>query len=519
MIDAPADAAAAIARGDRDPFHYVTLAWHRAQAGQRDAAFDLLQQALAIAPNDPVALTTMAILYRENRQLRDAVLHCDAAIRACPTYADAWLERGFVLSTGGSFERATESYAEAARLNPNLAAAWAGIAMIAARKGEHDAVRDAAARALAIEPDNLIASAAIATADVEAGDYGAAVARLDPIRNGGAPPSSERANALNVLGDAFDKLGRVDEAFATYVQAKAEFAAVHAPQFPPTRETHRQFIDRIGASLTRTATDGWALPTPAPVAGAAARHVFLLGYPRSGTTLVENILASLPDVLALEERPTLRDADMAFLEDEGGFDALAALTPAEAQTYREAYWARVKSAGLDVTGKTFVDMDPLKGLRLPIIARLFPEARILIMRRDPRDCVWSCFHTNFALTSTSYEFTSLDRTAAHYDALMRLTQASVERLPLEVHEVRYDALVRDFDATTRALCDFVGVPWSPALRSFDRTAKTRGVSTASAAQVRKGLYDGTRQWERYRDHMAPVLPLLRPWVERFGFAA
>ena len=517
MTETVADATAAIARGDRDPFHYVTLAWDRAQAGEREAAFGLLQQALQVAPNDPVALTTLGVLYREDRRLRDAVLHCDAAIRACPTYAAAWLERGFVLSTGGSFDRATESYAEAARLDPGNAAPWAGMAMIAARKGDRDLVRGHANRALAIDPGNLIASAALATVEIESGDCAAVVARLGPLLDIQAPPSSERANALNVLGDAFDRIGQTDDAFRAYCAAKAEFAAVHADQFPPARETHREFIDRIGASLARTKTADWAIPTPGPVAGAAARHIFLLGYPRSGTTLVENILASLPDVLALEERPTLRDADEAFLGDNAGFERLAALTTADALPFRQAYWARVKAAGLDVAGRTFVDMDPLKGLRLPMIARLFPDARILIMRRDPRDIVWSCFHTNFALTSTSYEFTSLERTALHFDALMRLTQTSLEMLPLATHEVRYDALVRDFEATTQRMCAFAGLPWSADLRHFDRTAQARGVSTASAAQVRKPLYDGTRQWERYAAQLAPVMPILQPWIERFGF--
>lgn len=517
MTDTVADAAAAIARGDRDPFHYVTLAWGRAQAGDREGAFDLLNQALVIAPNDPVALTTMAVLYREDRRLRDAVLHCDAAIRACPTYAAAWLERGFVLSTGGSFEMATQSYAEAARLDPGNAAPWAGMAMIAARKGDTAVVRGHANKALDIDPGNLIASAALGTVEIEAGDGAPVVSRLGSLLNTEAPPSSESANALNVLGDAFDKLGQTDDAFRAYCAAKSAFATVHADQFPPERETHRAFIDRIGGSLANAAIEDWPIPEPEPVAGAAAKHVFLLGYPRSGTTLVENILASLPDVLALEERPTLRDADEAFLGDDAGFEKLATLTTTKATPFREAYWARVKAAGLDVAGKTFVDMDPLKGLRLPMIARLFPGARILIMRRDPRDVVWSCFHTNFALTSTSYEFTSLERTARHFDALMRLTEMSLNTLPLNTHVVRYDRIVREFDAETRSLCAFIDVPWSENLRHFDRTALARGVATASAAQVRKPLYDGTRQWERYAKHLAPVMPILQPWVAKFGF--
>jgi len=519
MTDTVAGAAAAIARGEQDPFHYVMVAWDRAQSGDRVGAMEVLQQALIIAPDDPVVLTTLAIMYREERRLRDAVLHCDAAIRACPTYASAWLERGFVLSTGGSFERATESYAEAARLDPGNAAPWAGMAMIAARKGDHDLVRGHAERALAIDPHNLIATSALATVAIEEGDHATVIARLQPLLARPSSPSSERSNALNVLGDAFDKLGEVEDAFRAYVASKTEFAAVHADQFPPERETHREFIARVGASLLRSNTTDWPLDDDMHVAHQADRHIFLLGYPRSGTTLVENILASLPDVLALEERPTLREADEAFLTDEAGFEKLETLSAAGATPFREAYWNRVKAAGLDVTGRTFVDMDPLKGIRLPLIARLFPNARVLVMRRDPRDVVWSCFHTNFALTSTSYEFTSLERTARHYDALMRLTQDSIALLPLATHDVRYDALVRDFDRTTQELCAFIDIPWNPALREFDRTARTRGVSTASAAQVRKPLYDGTRQWERYRAQLQPVMPILQPWITLFGFDA
>ena len=101
---------------------------------------------------------------------------------------------------------------------------------------------------------------------------------------------------------------------------------------------------------------------------------------------------------------------------------------------------------------------------------------------------------------------------------MRLIEAARARLPLDLHELRYEALVADFDATTRALCGFAGLDWIPEIRRFDRTAKARGVSTASAGQVRKGLYDGRRQWEPFARWLEPVMPILAPWIERFGYA-
>jgi hypothetical protein len=154
---------------------------------------------------------------------------------------------------------------------------------------------------------------------------------------------------------------------------------------------------------------------------------------------------------------------------------------------------------------------------LPFIARLFPDARILVMRRDPRDVVWSCFRTNFAMSSGTLEYTSLERTALHYDALMRLTELALQRLPVNAHFVQYHRLVQDFETETKAMCAFVGLEWSEAVRDFDRTATKRGVSTASVAQVNRGLYDGTRQWEPYAQYLEPVLPILEPWLVKFGY--
>ena len=250
--------------------------------------------------------------------------------------------------------------------------------------------------------------------------------------------------------------------------------------------------------------------------------MFLTGYPRSGNTLVENVLASLPGVAALEERPTLGAADRRYLTGDtdaiaAGLAAFAAAPHAELAELRRAYWDKVWSAGVPRDTPHFVDMDPLKGATLPFIARLFPAARVVIMRRDPRDVVWSCFKTPFAPTTGTMEFTSLERAAQHYDALMRLIDLALDRLPLNVFELDYRRLVREFEPVTQALCGFVGIPWSEDVRRFDRTAQTRGVSTASAGQVRKGLYDGSGQWRPYARHFEPLLPILGPWIERFGY--
>ena len=512
------EARAALASGDRRAVHYNTLAWERAVSGDVAQAGELFRQALSLEPHDPEALVGLAGLARAAGRLSEAARLCDSAIAAAPDYPEAWLERGFAMQAGGAMAAARECFARVVVLAPHSAQAHAGLAAIAAREGDRAAGREHAALALAADPDNAIAAAALAALALEAGDAEAARRLIEPLAARRLQADAERIQLLSVLGDACARLGDAAAAHSAYVRSKADFAAVHAVHFAG-RPPHRAWIEAIDAALAALDPALWPSPTPAP-ASASARHVFVLGYPRSGNTLLENVLASLPGVAALEERATLRKSDSAFLaEPAAGLACLQALDAPAAAAHCDAYWHEVADAGVPRGGLAFVDMDPLKGTRLPLIARLFPAARILLLRRDPRDVVWSCFRTSFALTNAAMDFVTLERTARHYAALMTLIEHARTRLPLTVYEVSYEALVRDFDAETQTICQFCGLDWSEDLRQFDRTARQRGVSTASATQVRKGLYDGSGQWRPFARWLAPVMPILEPWIERFGYEA
>lgn len=523
MINAELEAAAvqsqaALARGQGDAYDHAIVALARSANGDYVGADKHFDHALALEPGNPSTLTSLAIHYRNQSRHRDAVLACDEAIRNYPDYADAWLERGAILAGGGSGDAARVSFARAAELNPQLAAAHAGLASLAAREGNTKAASQHAIRALSIDPENATAINALASAQLSSGNPQQALALTEPLINRLDKPSLERSLAHYFTANAFDRLNNHESAFVHYASANADFAAIHASAAVGQLDQTR-FIEAL---IDGTFRAQWTVaPTEQP-ALAAKRHIFLIGYPRSGTTLVENILASLPGVSALEERSTLIETDREFIagnaeEVSAGVASFARLDAHGLEKHRQAYWDKVAASGIAENAPCFVDMDPLKGTRLPFISRLFPDARILIMRRDPRDVVWSCFRTNFAMSSGTLQFTTLESTARHYDALMRLTELALHCLPLKVHPVQYHGLVQDFDAETKAMCDFAGLEWSEAVRNFDRTATRRGVTTASVGQVSRGLYDGTRQWEPYAEYLAPVLPILQPWIEKFGY--
>lgn len=503
-------AVAALAAGDRDPFVSNLVAWRRVEDGDPVGGEQLVRSALAGAPDDPGLLTTLALALRRQLRFSAALQAVDRAIALAPGYGIAWLERGYTLHQGNSLRLAEASYRQAAIHDPGRAAAFAGVASIAASQGEAAVAREFADRALAIDPHDAVAHCAIARCDTAAGDGAAAAARMQAVLDQPGLTPDNRSAAAALLGDALAKLGETARAMEAYAAAKSDIQL----RFPHLARVERQ-VD-IARRLAREVTDS---PGAWPAASESGPgHAFLLGFPRSGTTLIETILASVPGVETLEELPTLALAEQKFLLPPGGLTALATAKPADLTGFRSAYWQRVRDFGVGPEARLFVDMDPMKSMDLPLIGRLFGATPIVVMRRDPRDVVLSCFRQNFAASPMALEFISLDRAARFYDAVMVLQRECLARLPNPVLELRYEALVADFDGVTRQLCKFLSLPWSAELRDFGATARRRDVSTASVGQVRRGLFDGGGQWRRFAAEMAPVLPVLAPWVEAFGYS-
>lgn len=509
-------AVSALAAGDVDPLILNLAAWRREEAGDFPGAHALLKRALALAPGDVLILGSIGAVLRKQGYLDEALALLDQVVTAAPRHAAAWLERGYVLDALRSDQQAITSYERALAIDPSLAPALGKLADSAARRGDITTSDDYARRAFALNPKEPSAVFALTLLAMEAKDGVLAEALLKPLLETKLAPE-DRTRSLTLLGDALNRQDRTTEAFAAYRRAQRSFREAYAPLLEPStdRPSHRSFVEKIMVQVNATGPVP-SLPVWPPVNGAADTHVFLLGYPRSGTTLIENVLASAPNVVALEERDTLTAADAALLSNDGTMPALDSLDPQLISQLRAAYWARAAELGGALDGKVLVDMNPFNGVKLPIIARLFPDARIVIMRRDPRDVVLSCFRINFTPGTAAWAFTDLTETALHYDALMQLIDRCRENLPLAYHEVRYDQLVTAFEPTVRALADFIGLEWTDDFVRFDRTAQTRGVRTASESQVRKGLYNGGGQWRRYAEELAPALPILAPWIERFG---
>ena len=255
----------------------------------------------------------------------------------------------------------------------------------------------------------------LARIDMGVGELDAAERRLSEIVEPPAPeaagPRQRRASCWATPSMAPDA---TDEAFAAYAAARPSCRRIFASEFATSRAT-RSLRPRSCGPCWRSFSETPAEPGPAsaPSGAAPARgHAFLFGFPRSGTTLLEQVIATHPDMVALGERPVMIDAEVEFLSRAGGMTRLAGTVSDLLEPFRDAYWRRVREFGVNPRGKVFVDKHPLSTIRLPLIHKVFPDAKIIFALRDPRDVVLSCFRRSFNMNASMYEFNTFDERGA-----------------------------------------------------------------------------------------------------------
>jgi len=508
----------ALAEGLEHPVVLNLAALKCEQEERFDDAVALLERALALAPDDVAARNALGLCLTRLERYPEALTQFDRALAAAPTFAGAHSARGVALEAMGRLTEAGGAFHRAIELQPDNLGALSGFANLLSRRGAHAEARVMAERVVAAQPGFPDAVNVLAAADLAQGDAPQAQRRLEELIADPRLTAQQKALAQGLLGDALDAQDRAPEAFTAYTACNMGLWRAYAKSFGG-KPSALDFAQAMIECLDEIPTEAWRGGTAAPTAEVQG-HVFLLGFWRSGTTLLEQVLASHPDVEALEERDTLAEATRAFLATPDGLGRLAEAPEAELQPLRAAYWARVRDEGAKPQGKVFVDKHPLNTLRLPLIARLFPDAKILFAQRDPRDVVLSCYRRRFAMSGPAYQLLTLPGAAGYYDAAMRIAERMAPALADRTQVVRHEALIADFDGVVGEVCAFLGLGWTDAMRAFAARTKDRGIATPSAAQLAGGLSaEGVGQWRRYRQQMAPALPKLAPWVERFGYEA
>lgn len=397
---------------------------------------------------------------------------------------------------------------------PGDAGAYAMLAHIYERRHDLERAKEHASHAIEGDPLNAVARVALARALLQQDDFAGAEAAALPVAQSERASDHDRSVAWGVVGDARDRLDDASGAFAAFTAANqltlrnsrtllGDMESAHHP-------TNVRRLTDLAANA-KVATWRWPndLQTPAPV--------FLVGFPRSGTTLLDQIVSSHSRIVCLEERQYLSAALTKTLGSARNIDRYETLSNDEIVRTRSFYWELVR-AEIGETDKLVIDKLPLNIVILPLIKRIFPDAKIIFALRDPRDVTLSCYQQRFGMNAATVQFLQLDTTAAYYDIAMRLAEISQQTLSLDLQEVRYEDVVSDLASAASALSRFLGVSYEPAMLDYRTTALTRDIDTPSIRQVIQPLYTRSiGRWRRYEQQLATVIPTLNPWAARFGY--
>jgi len=363
-----------------------------------------------------------------------------------------------------------------------LAEGWSAHAALAMREGEHAGAAELYRRVLALAVDD-----------------------------------ESQASAGFGLAASYDKQGRHAEAWQAAQTAHAAQLNIARNIVPAWLAPDSQPLQMANRTVDRHVHVGWtSLASPS----SEQSPVFVLGFPRSGTTLLEQMLDAHPDFQSMDERAFIHElTERMELAGQHYPDDLAQLTQRETDQLRAVYFKLVGSVLPQLGQHRLVDKNPLNMLCLPMIMRLFPQARIILCLRHPCDVLLSCSMQPFRSPAFMVLCSSLQRLAQGYVQAFEQWQRQVEVFAPRVLEWRYEAVIDRFDEHVAQLGQFLELEDASPMARFAEHAQRKGfISTPSYAEVTRGIHaKAVNRWRAYGEYFEPELPVLRPLIDRLGY--
>lgn len=351
------------------------------------------------------------------------------------------------------------------------------------------------------------------------GGFDAAALRLQAVVANLDASARERYRAYKELARVLDKLRRYDEVFPALAAA-----AAYIPQLPEFAKQSRNVIpDLLRANLQGYDAELLARWSGVSFDDVRAAPVFVIGFMRSGTTLMQEVLDAHPDVLVADEanfiwaiQDELHKADRS---NGSTADKLRNLDRGGIERLRQSYWRRVEGRfGAALSGKVFVDKFTMNTLDIGLINTIFPDAKVLFVMRDPRDVCLSCYMQLLPPTPMTVHLQDWPSTIQVYAQTMDWWLHIKPTLTLRYAEYRYEDIVADFEATFRQVFSFIGLPWDPSVSNFYLRAAEKTISTPSRTQVSQPLYSSSvARWRLYQNEFDSVMNRFRPYLRSFAY--
>jgi len=466
--------------------------------------------------NHPAHLQAAYYLGRSLRasgRLEEALAPLEAALDEDQLTVQAHYELAICLARLRRRPEAIEHYKAILAFPPDNAQVAANLASLFERENRLDEAANWTDKALILDPANEMGRMTRATLDRRSGKSAQAIQELRSLLPDINNPIN-RSIAWNQLGQCLEIQEEWNNAFDAFSESNRILQKHHTGTRSDPRGPHSlQTLARIKEWLKKTPVVAWNEPATHDTGGI----VFLVGFPRSGTTLLDRMLRAHPDIEVLEEKSLFSLLHQNWSEP-GTLEALADATEAQIADARSIYRQEMFGHRLQPERPLVIDKLPLNLAYLFLIQRLFPQAPVIFLERHPLDVCISCFFQAFELEASMAYFLDLKQTAQYYDAVMQVAALSVDQIGNPIHKLRYEDLVAGPKDQLTALLSFLSLEWDDSMLEYRTHSDNETSSTPSYQQVSQALYTGSiGKWRHYSKQIESDFSILKPWVKHLGY--
>lgn len=457
--------------------------------GRHEEAVVSSNKALQIRPDIAGIHNNLGIALNELGKHQQAIAAYLEALNINPGFAEVHANLGNALYAVGQPEEAVASYKKALQIKPDFAEALNNLGNVLSSLGHFEEASAVCIKALQVRPDFAVAHRNLSTAKkYQVGD--SQLEQMLRLVERHDLPDNDRMHLSFALGKAFEDLGDPDNAFSYLAKANS----LRKQELRYDISSDQAFFAKIKSVFSGE------LPVPDVSGSVKSRQpVFILGMPRSGTSLVEQILASHSGVHGAGELRLL-DQSVSTIEWQSG-----QISAHQLQSVRDSYLSGLEK--LAVSESYVTDKMPLNFQRIGFIVAALPEAKIIHVKRDARATCWSCFKNYFSEKGNGFAY-DLHDVAEYFRMYTDLMAFWHEKYPGRIYDLSYEALTENQEEESRNLLEYVGLDWEDQCLSFHENR--RAVRTASAVQVRQKMYQGSsEEWRRYETHLEPLVELLK----------
>lgn len=522
--------------------------------GDVERAHRLAKKALRAEPRNIDALGILGNALADSGHYEDAVRYLKKAISIQPT-SDRYNDLGIALAGLGEHQAALEAYQESLAVSPGVSVVLNNLGLAQFELGQTEDAIDSYHYAITAEPTNpfirynlfealerrnrtedlqkalddavsvighhpqfTLAKASLLKKQKQYEEAASTLTSVHPDQHANMilDPKFWRKR-VHMLGDLFDRLDDTTQAVAAFEESNRLIDLYERPS-GVSKNDYLARVSMLKDFFERAEPSAW--PILAPTDG-MTDPTFLVGFPRSGTTLLDVILRGHPEIATLEEYPLISAAVTALRQsDDGEPKAIATMSEAGLTRIRAAYF-KERAKHLDDHDQQkpiIIDKLPLNLIEAGFIQRIFPNARFILALRHPCDSVLSCYMHTFKLNSAMANFLTLADAAHLYDAAFSTWQLYQEKMPISVFEIRYEDIVADLENTIRPLISFLDLEWHDGVLDHTGTARKTRIDTPSYNQVIEPIYkraDG--RWTKYASSFEAIMPKLSPWIKKHGY--